>query len=138
MKWQCVVVKAIHGCYIALTYLIVPFFLHEAPWIQRINLINLCLLFLHWKLLNDNCILDLLEKRVCPPDVYDAINNTAFGIDHVTFSNVIQLAFLLAALLAALSVSGVIVPSWIRVFAFCLGWALALYIIPIRRIHKCA
>ena len=134
MLYICYLIKFIHICYILFTYGIIPFVFGSVKILQLINIINISFLIIHWKLLGNECILDILEKKVCPPVVYN-MNNNSFGIDDLTFSNCIQL-FLYSAIIISLSTLMYRpIPVNMRIIMLILNLSIVCFIIPLAKIY---
>ena len=116
------------------TYGIIPFVFGSVKILQLINIINISFLIIHWKLLGNECILDILEKKVCPSVVYN-MNNNSFGIDDLTFSNCIQL-FLYSAIIISLSTLMYRpIPVNMRIIMLILNLSIVCFIIPLAKIY---
>jgi len=128
----CWLLHASHVAYIALTYFVLPVALGGSRKWQIVNLVNLGILVLHWKLLGNRCILDVLAKEYCPPTKIDS----SVVLDDVTFSNIIQLLLLSAATIALAAIIGSPLILPVRLATTVMTFAIALLAVPLTRIYS--
>lgn len=133
---SCIAVKLVHIVYIVVTYVMIPYVFTNRRGLQALNLINMGLLILHWKILGNHCVLDMVEQRICSRDVYK-LNNSVFGIDDLTFSNVVQVLLISAILIACVSLYGRIhVSVRIRLLILCTNLLVVFFVVPLSTIYK--
>jgi hypothetical protein len=131
----CIVIKILHVIYITVTYFVIPYLFTDNKTAQIVNIINIFLLIVHWKLLNNQCILDIVEKHICPRKIYD-INNSLFGIDDLTFSNLVQFLLSSAVLIAFMTIYGQAMDIKTRTLLLCINISIVIFIVPLSVIHK--
>jgi hypothetical protein len=133
----CFVTKALHFAYCALTYIIFPFVLgsdRPSQWLQAVNLSGL---LIHWKLLDDRCILDVVEKNTCTKQEYEDYGNKLLGMDDLAYSNLIQLFYGCAVIIAVSTLTGHPVSVPVRAGLFVLIVALVFFLVPLHKKYEC-
>lgn len=112
-----------------MTYFLIPYVFGESKKLQALNLINIALLVLHWKLLGNRCILYIIEKRVCG-------HETKYSIDDLTFSNIVQSLLISAVLIAVCTLYGRPMDLKLRLFLLGLNFLVVFLVIPLSKIYK--
>lgn len=132
----CVLVKTIHFIYIVVSYLLVPFVFGPNRRVQVLSLVNTALLVLHWKLLDDRCILDIVESRICPPSVYKRFNNRLVSVEELTFSNFVQVFVISSVFIAASTLLGRPLSRAQRWILLALNVAVVAYVVRLTSVMR--
>jgi hypothetical protein len=126
----CAIIQASHLTYVLLVYYIIPFILTDVFACQLGNLIVISCMIIHWKLLDDNCVLDVAENKVCGSG--SKRYNYYMATSPLTFSNASQLFLSFAVLIGSLRVFyNISVPVPIRVLILAFNYALIYNFIPL-------
>ena len=129
----CTITQASHLVYVVMVYYIIPILLTDSFPLQLGNLVVIACMVLHWKLLDDNCVLDIAENQVC--DKGSKRYNYYMATSPLTFSNASQLFLSFAVLVGGLRVFyNVTMPLPLRVFILALNYALIYNLIPLSHV----
>jgi hypothetical protein len=131
----CLVLKAIHLTYSVVSYGVLPYALTSSkPW-QWVSLVNMIVLALHWKLLGNRCIIDILEKMYCPTFLEKRLKSRVG--ENVTFTNIQQMLWL-STVFIALNTVAFNAPLTLPVRATLAAvTAAAAVVVPIADVYAC-
>jgi len=94
----CLLLKAFHLTYCVVSYVVLPYALASStPW-QWVSLVNMVVLALHWKLMDNRCSVDVLEKAHCPAHLEKWLKSRVG--ENVTFSNIQQMLWISTVFIA--------------------------------------
>ena len=93
-------------------------------------------MILHWWFLDNNCILDVLARKICPYTTYSSFNTRGIGIDDITFSNVVQVLIAQAIVIAISTLYGKPISKEIRLLMLIVNIVVVIFIIRIVNVHK--
>lgn len=127
-------VQSIHLFYVVYVYYLAPYVLTSNYYVQLLNLLTIVAMLIHWKALDDTCVLDTVEEQHCNLSKVKRYNHM-LAPDRMTFSNGTQLHLTYACLFGLLRVfCNYTVPWWIRAFIFAFNYSVILYFIPLREL----
>ena len=93
-------------------------------------------MLLSWKLSNDTCVLDTAEETNC--DLRHVKRySSVISSDRLTFSNHTQLYLSYAVIIALLTLTGYIMPLYMRLIIIIFNQLIIYWFIPLRKLYPC-
>lgn len=131
----CYTINTLHFIYILATYFIIPYVFGSSLKWQMANMINIIILVTHWKVIGDRCILDILAKNHCDTKAYNGFNTTHYGINDMTFSNLVQLFLVSSFIISLACILKTPIPFKVRFAMLVCNFVTPLYLISLSKLY---